>query len=54
MAVVQQPIEDRRGDHLIAKHLPPLHDEADGGDQHAAPLVAAGDQLKEQVGRDWL
>ena len=24
MAVVQQPIEDRRGDHLIAKHLAPL------------------------------
>jgi superfamily II DNA or RNA helicase len=51
VAVVQQPIEDRRGDHLIAKHLAPLHDGAVGGDQHAAALVAAGDQLEEQVRR---
>ena len=54
MAVVQQPIEDRRGDHLITKHLPPLHDRTVGGDQHAAALVAAGDQLEKQVRRVWL
>jgi hypothetical protein len=59
MAVVQQPIEDRRGDHLIpvseafsdGVHLPPLHDRPVGGDQHAAALIAAGDQLEEQVRR---
>jgi hypothetical protein len=51
MAVVQQAIEDRRGDHLIAKHLAPFHDGAVGGDQDAAALLAAGNQLEEQVPR---
>lgn len=46
MAVVQQSIEDRGGHHLIAKILPPLHDGPIGGDQHAAALVAARDQLE--------
>ena len=51
MAVVQQAIEDRRGDHLITEHLTPLHDGTVGGEQHAASLVATGDQLEEQVSR---
>jgi len=50
MAVVEQPIEDGGGHHLVTKHLTPLHDWAVGGDQYAAALVAAGDQLEEQMG----
>ena len=57
MAVVQQPIEDRRRHHLVAVgeafsegvHLIPLLHGAAGADQDAALLVAAGDQLEEQV-----
>jgi hypothetical protein len=48
---MQQPIKDSRGNHLIAKHLAPLHDGTVGRDQHAAALIAAGDQLEEQVRR---
>ncbi len=49
MAVVQQPIKDRGRHHLIAKDLIPFFDGAIGADQHAALLVAAGDQLEKQV-----
>jgi hypothetical protein len=51
MPVVHQPIEERAGDHLITEHLTPLHDGSVGGDQHAAALIAAGDQLEGQVRR---
>ena len=51
MAVVQQPIKDCGGHHLVAEHLVPLLHGAVGADQHAALLVAEGDQLEEQVPR---
>ena len=51
MAVVHQSIEDRRRHHLIAKHLVPFLHRAVGADKHTALLVAAGDQLEEQVPR---
>lgn len=52
MAMVHQSIEDRRCHHLIAKHLVPLFlHQAVGAVQHTALLVAAGDQLEEQVPR---
>lgn len=51
MAVVHQSIENRRCHHLIAEHLVPFLHWAVGADQHTALLVAAGDQLEEQVCR---
>ena len=47
VAVVQQAIEDRRRHHLIAEHLVRLLDRSVGADQHAALLIAAGDQLEK-------
>ena len=47
--VVQEPIEERGGDHRIAEDLAPLGEAAVGGEDHRAPLVAGVDQLEEQV-----
>ena len=49
MAVVQQPVEDRGGDDRIAEHATPLGHRAVARDQHRAALVAATDELEEQV-----
>ena len=49
VAVVQQPVEDRGGDHRIAEDGAPLADRPVRGDQHGTPLVAARHQLEEQV-----
>ena len=47
--MVQQPIQDRRGDDLVAEDLAPARQALIGGDQDRAPLVAARDELEEQV-----
>lgn len=49
MAVVEQPIEDGSGHHLVAEDLVPFLHRPVGADQHAALLVTPGDQLEEQV-----
>jgi hypothetical protein len=49
MAVVQEPVEDRGGDHLVAEDLAPLRDHLVGREQHAAALVATRDELEEQI-----
>jgi hypothetical protein len=48
--VVQEAIEERRGDDGIAEHFTPLREAAVGGEDHRAFLVAGVDQLEEQVG----
>src|SRR5258708_12159919 len=49
MAVMEQAVEDGGCHHGVAKHCSPLADRAIAGDQHAAPLVAPRDELKEQM-----
>jgi hypothetical protein len=49
--VVEQPIEDRGRHHRIAEHLAPFADRTIGSDQHAAALVAARDELEEEMRR---
>ena len=46
---VQQAVQDRGGDHRIAEHAAPFPDRAVRGDQDRSLLVAARDQLEEQV-----
>ena len=48
--VVQQPVEDRGGDHLVAEDLTPAGQALVGRDQDRPPLVAPRHQLKKQVG----
>jgi len=49
MAVVEQAVEDGGGHHRVAKDRAPLGDVAVAGDQQTATLVAARDELEEQV-----
>lgn len=49
VAVVQQAVEERRGDHGVAKDLALLAHRAVRGDQNAATLVAPRHELEEQV-----
>ena len=49
--MVQQAIENGGGHHRVAEDRAPLPDGAVRGDQHAAALVSAGDELEEQVRR---
>ena len=49
MAVVQEAIENGGGDYGITKHGAPLADTAITGDQNGTPLVAAADELEEEV-----
>jgi stage V sporulation protein SpoVS len=49
--VVHQAIDERRGHHGVAQDLPPLLEAPVGGHDDRAPLVAAGHQREEQVGR---
>jgi len=46
VVVVEQPVEDRRSEHVIAEDLAPLTDELVGGDEQTALLVAASDELE--------
>src|SRR2546427_727942 len=54
VAVMQQPIEDRRSEDVIAEDLAPLTDKLVGGDEKAALLVAASDELEEEMRRSLL
>ena len=47
--MVEHAVEHRGGNHLVAEDVPPLRDGLVGGDEHAAALVAAADELEEQV-----
>jgi hypothetical protein len=46
---MQQAVENRGGEDLIAEDGAPLRDELIGGDEQAAALVAPSDQLKEEM-----
>jgi hypothetical protein len=48
--VVQQPIQQRGGDHGIAEDLTPFRKAAVRGQDHGALFVSGVDQLEEQVG----
>jgi len=47
--VVQQSVEQGRGDHGIAEDLGPFAESAVAGHDHGAALVTGVDQLEEQV-----
>jgi hypothetical protein len=48
--VMQEPIEERRGDHGIAEHLAPLGEAPLGGQDHRAAFVAGVDSWKTARG----
>ena len=48
---MQQSVKDCGGDHRIAECLAPVAERLIGGQQDAAPLVARGDQLEQQMSR---
>ena len=45
--VVKQPVEQRGGDHGVAKDFAPFGKATVGGEDHGAALVASVDQLEE-------
>lgn len=47
--MVQQAVQDRGGNHGIAEHAAPFSNRAVRGDQDRSLLIAARDQLEEQV-----
>jgi len=47
---VQETIEDRRSEHLVAEQLGPLRGRLVRGDDRRAARVASVDDLKEAVG----
>ena len=49
--MVQEPVEDRGGDHRIGEHCAPFGNAAVRRNQHGASFVAAADQLEEQMRR---
>jgi len=50
---VQQSVEDRRGEHLIARHdLGPFPDRFVGGDEHGASSITVRDEPEEQTRLD--
>jgi hypothetical protein len=49
VTVMQQTIEDGRGEDFFAEDGAPLRYQLIGGDEETAALVATCDQLKEQV-----
>ena len=48
--MVQEAVEDSAGDHGVAKHIAPRTETLITGDDDATAFVAAGDQLKEEIG----
>ena len=48
--MVQKPIENRAGDHGVAEDLAPGAETLVAGNDDRTTLVAARDQLKEQIG----
>ncbi len=47
--VVQDPIQDRRREHAVAKHRPPGAEALITGQNHRPLLVAARDELEKHV-----
>jgi hypothetical protein len=47
--VVQQPVEQRRGDNAIAEYITPFAEAAVGRQDDRAAFVAGIDELEEQV-----
>jgi len=47
---MEYPVQDSRGDHRVPEDLVPLREAAVGGQDQGPLLVAAGDELEEQVG----
>src|SRR5882672_11353931 len=48
--VMEDPVQDGGGDDPVAEDLPPAAEALVAGEDHGAALVAAADELKEQVG----
>lgn len=51
VAVMQEPVEDRGGDHGTGEHSAPFGNTAVRGDQHGASFIAPADQLEEEMCR---
>lgn len=49
VAVMQEPVEGRGGDHGIGEHCTPFGNAAVRRDQHRAGFVSPADQLEEQT-----
>ena len=47
--MMQQPVEDGRGHHLVGEDLAPVDEPLVGGEDHRGPLVAPGHQPKEEA-----
>jgi hypothetical protein len=48
LAAVREPVEGRAGEALRSEHLGPGREGQVGGDDQAAALVGAGDDVEEQ------
>ena len=48
--VVDEPVDHGGGDDVVAEDFAPAAERLVGGDDQLGPLVAAGDELEEQVG----
>src|SRR5919197_3891155 len=51
LGVVDEPVDHRRGDDLVAEDLAPARERLVRGDDHRGPLVARRDQAEHQVRR---
>ena len=49
VAVMQQPVQDGRGDDGVAEKLTPLAEALVGGQDDAAPLIPADTRVKKAV-----
>jgi len=47
--VMQEPIEDRGGDHPVAENIAPGGEALVAGEDHRSALVATADQLEEEI-----
>jgi len=46
--VVEEPVKDRRRQHLVVEDLPPVHEALVGGDDRRRLLVPAGQKPEEE------
>ena len=53
LGVVEQAVEQRGGDDLVAEDVAPLAEAAVGGEDHGAALISSVDELEEQIGAAW-
>ena len=47
--MVQQPIQNRRGDHPVPEDVPPVGEALVGGEDDRPPFIPSTDELEEQV-----